>query len=435
MKAIILCAGKGERLQPLTNTIPKPMIPINNRPLLEYNILLCKKHGITEIAVNTSYLPEQIKEYFGDGSKFGVKIKYSFEPELIGTSGALNNFREFLDETFAVIYGDNLTDIDLTEMYKYHKQNNAIATTAVRNKPAEYKTQSLILADENKRIIKFLEKPSEELVQSLVKDTKIISSGLYILEPEILNFIPEGYSDFAYDIFPKLIKNGKSLFAFIMDKYHFREVGKIEKYELAKKEIESGEVKLSFLESNKAVFLDRDGVINEILYEPEGKLMSPCNLEQLKILPKVKEGIQMLKDQGFKIVTVSNQPGVAFGYLNKEKLEEINKFLKEELGIDETYNCPHHPKFTGDCDCRKPKVGLIEQAAKEFNIDVKNSYMAGDNISDIQMGQTARVKKTFRIGAERADIMELQHKKGIFPDFTSLNLIDVAEKIKEIESN
>ena len=113
MKALILCAGKGERLRPLTDTIPKPMVPINNKPLLEYNILLCKKHGITEIAINTSYLPEQIKQYFGNGEKFGVNIHYSYEPELLGTSGSVNNFRDFLDETFVVIYGDAVTDIDL----------------------------------------------------------------------------------------------------------------------------------------------------------------------------------------------------------------------------------------------------------------------------------------------------------------------------------
>ncbi len=185
---------------------------------------------------------------------------------------------------------------------------------------------------------------------------------------------------------------------------------------------------------NKAVFLDRDGVINEILYEPDGNLMSPANLEQLKILSNVKEGIQLMKNMGFKVIVISNQPGVQFGYLRKEKLEEIDRFLKQELNIDAIYECIHHPKYTGECECRKPKIGLVNQAKQDFNIDVSSSYMVGDNLSDIQTGINAKVKKTFRIGILREDIMELQHQKKIYPDFTLPNLVEVAKKIEEIET-
>src|SRR3989344_3158069 len=442
MKALILCAGRGERLKPLTDTIPKPMVPINNKPLLEYSILLCKKHGITEIAINTSYLPEKIKEYFGNGEKFGVNINYSYEPELLGTSGALNNFLKFLDETFLVFYGDAITDINVTEMLNYHKNKKSLATLALRKKPKENETQSLIFADNNLKLTKFIEKPNEEQVQELAKDYKLINSGIYILEPQVLKYIPEGFSDFAYDIFPKLIEQGKEVHAFLMDNYYFREIGKIDKYELVKNEIESGKIKLNFLnsennkikmkEKSKAVFLDRDGTINENLYEVDGKIMSPANLEQLKILPNVKQGILELKKQGFKIISVTNQPGVAFGYLLSKKLEEINNFLKKELGIDEIYSCIHHPK--DNCECRKPNPALILQAAKDFNIDITNSYMVGDSLSDIQTGNNAKVKKTFLLGIIREDVLAIQHQKNIFPDYTCKELVEVAEKIKEIES-
>ena len=184
---------------------------------------------------------------------------------------------------------------------------------------------------------------------------------------------------------------------------------------------------------NKAVFLDRDGVINEIVYEVDGKIMAPANLEQLKILPKVKEGIAELKNQGFKIISITNQPGIAFGYLTKEKLDEINSFLKKELGIDEIYSCTHHIKYTGDCNCRKPKTGLIEQAKKDFDLNIQDSYIVGDSLSDIETGKNAKVKNTFLIGIVREDILNLQHQKGIFPDFTLPNLVDVANKIKELE--
>lgn len=247
MKGIILSAGKGERLMPLTETMPKPLVPIKARPLLEYNLRLLKYHNIDEVCINTSYLANKIKETIGTGEKLGLKIHYSFEPELLGTSGALNNFRTILDETFVVIYGDNLTDINLQEMLQHHKKNKAIVTIALRNKPKDYKTQSLILATPELKITKFLEKPSDEEVQKITGDHKLINSGIYIMEPEIFNYLPDGFSDFAYDIFPKLIQGGHPIFGFLIDKYYFREVGRIDKYELAKSEVESGKVKFYFM--------------------------------------------------------------------------------------------------------------------------------------------------------------------------------------------
>lgn len=442
MKAIILSAGRGERLMPLTVTIPKPMIQINNKPVLEYLIMLCKKHGIDEIAINTSYLPEKIKEYFGDGKKFGVKIRYSFEKELLGTSGALNNFRDFFNETFFVIYGDNVTDIDLTKMLEFHKEKGGIATLALRKKPKNKIPSSFVVADENLKITNFIEKPSLELFEKICKDFYLSNSGIYILEPEILDFIPLGFSDFAFNIFPKLLEKGKKMYAFMMDEYYFREVGKVDKYELIRKELESGQFKLSYATDNKkdkAIFLDKDGTINENIYEVDGRLMSPANIEQIKILDFVKEGIIDMKKQGFKIIVVTNQPGLAFGYIDIKKFNEMTNFLKKELEIDEIYYCPHHSskgkvkEFVKDCNCRKPLPTLIQKAAEDFDIDIKKSYMVGDSLSDVQMGTNAGVKKTFLLGIIREDILFIQHQKGIFPDYTCKDLFEVAKKIREIE--
>jgi len=187
------------------------------------------------------------------------------------------------------------------------------------------------------------------------------------------------------------------------------------------------------MKMNKTIFLDKDGVINEHVYETDGKIMSPTTMEQTKILPNVKQGIQNLKEQGFKIIVITNQPGIAFGYLRLEKLKEINEFLKKEFEIDEIYFCPHHPKITGECECRKPKIGMILQAAKDFNLDLENSYTVGDSLSDIETGKNAKTKKNFLIGVARKDILDLQHQKNIFPDYTLPDLIEVAKKIKEIE--
>lgn len=441
MKALILCAGKGTRLMPLTEKMPKPLIPINNKPVLEYLILLCKKHGVDEIFINTSHLPEKIKEYFGNGEKWGVKIIYSYEPELLGTSGALNNFKTFLNETFFLIYGDNVTDIDLTRMLKFHKKNNALATLALRKKSKEQKAASFVTMNDKFQLTSVVEKPSDTEFNKLCKNFYLSNSGIYVLEPKILKCIPKGFSDFAYDIFPKLIKKGKKLAGFMMDEYYFREVGKIEKYKLAKNEIESGIKKLSYLGKNKAVFIDRDGVINENVYEVDGQIMSPATLEQLKILPKVKEGIEKLKENGFKIISITNQPGIAFGYTTLDKLSQINNFLKKELKIDEVYYCPHHPskglvlEFIKNCQCRKPKIGMILQAARDFDLDIQSSYMVGDSLSDIDTGNNAGVKKTFLIGTVREDILAIQHEKNIFPDYTFPNLLEISKKIDNLEKN
>ncbi len=183
---------------------------------------------------------------------------------------------------------------------------------------------------------------------------------------------------------------------------------------------------------NRAVFLDRDGVVNEIIYEPDGNIMAPATIAQVKIIKHAKEGIAQIKALNFKIIVITNQPGVAFGYLSEEKLKEINEFLKNELGIDEIYSCIHNPKKE-DCICHKPKTGLIDKAKKDFNIDVKNSYMVGDSLSDIQTGVNFGAKKTFRIGILREDILELQHQKKIYPNYTLPDLIQVANKLKDIE--
>ena len=186
---------------------------------------------------------------------------------------------------------------------------------------------------------------------------------------------------------------------------------------------------------NKAVFLDKDGVINENIYLVDGHIMSPATIGQIKIIPNVKEGIDKIKKMGFKVIVITNQPGVAMGYINEKSLVEMNEYLKDKLGIDEIYYCPHKESLSGLCKCRKPKIGLIERAKKDFNIDAENSYMVGDNLSDIKAGENAKVKKTFLIGSKKIDILNLINEQRICPNFIVPSLIEVAKKINEIESN
>jgi len=211
LKAVILAAGKGTRLGALTRSLPKPLLEIRGKPILQYNIELCRKHGITRIFVNTHHLARKIKEFLGDGKKFGVSITDSYEPELLGTAGALNNFKSDLQvEPFFVIYGDNIIDYDLTSMYQFHQLKKGIATIALFEK-RDVSMSGIAVLTKDGRILKFIEKPKpKEEVSHLA------NAGLYVLSPQIFDYIHGGFSDFGKNIFPKLIREGKNLFGIVM---------------------------------------------------------------------------------------------------------------------------------------------------------------------------------------------------------------------------
>ena len=209
MKAMILSAGAGTRLLPLTLTIPKPMLSITNKPALEHIIDLCKKHNISKIKMNLHYLPEYIDKYFKDGKQFGVDISYSIEKKLLGTAGGIKRVQSFFDETFVVLSGDGFTDIDLSSMLEFHKNSGSKATIAVKevDDPSKF---GVVVADSNFKIMSFQEKPKKEDALS-----KLVNLGIYIFEPEILDLIPpkEEY-DFGLQLFPKLLKDKIPFYAF-----------------------------------------------------------------------------------------------------------------------------------------------------------------------------------------------------------------------------
>jgi len=203
-KAIILAGGKSSGLKSLTELLPKPMLRIKNKPILEHNLEMLKNCGIKDIIISLGYRGEKIKEYFGDGSQFGVNISYVEEEEPMGTAGPLNLLKENINSTFILMNGDELKDIDIEDMFAFHRKNKSIATlalTTVEN-PSEY---GVAVMNGNK-IMTFIEKPSKHNAPS-----KLISAGLYILEPEVLKIVPEGFSMIENDVFPKLASNDKLL--------------------------------------------------------------------------------------------------------------------------------------------------------------------------------------------------------------------------------
>ncbi|MGM3306382.1 sugar phosphate nucleotidyltransferase [Anabaena sp. WFMT] len=252
MKAMILAAGKGTRVRPITYTIPKPMIPILQKPVMEFLLELLRQHGFDEIMVNVSHLAEEIENYFRDGQRFGVQIAYSFEGkidddgklvgEAIGSAGGMRriqDFSPFFDDTFVVLCGDALIDLDLTAAVKWHKSKGSIATIITKSVPQEeVSSYGVVVTDEDNRIKAFQEKPSTEEALSTN-----INTGIYIFEPEVFDYIPSGVEyDIGGDLFPKLVKINAPFYAIPMD-FEWVDIGKVPDYWRAIRGVLLGEIK------------------------------------------------------------------------------------------------------------------------------------------------------------------------------------------------
>lgn len=223
-KALILAGGQGTRLRPITHEIPKPLIPLHDKPILQHTIDLFKRYGITEILISVGYKAEKIKEFFGNGKRFGVDIIYLEENEPLGTAGPLNLAREHLTDTFMMCNADELKNIDLHEMYLFHKESGAKATIALTTvaDPSQYGVAKLM----GNKILEFIEKPAQGTAPS-----NLINAGLYVLEPSIFDFVPKGTGSIERDIFPKIAQEGK-LFGFPFSGQWF-DTGTLERYEEA----------------------------------------------------------------------------------------------------------------------------------------------------------------------------------------------------------
>ena len=210
-KAILLAAGQGVRLRPLTQTVPKCMVPVAGKPLLEHNVEWLKKYGVTDLVINLHYLPESVVSYFGDGGRWGVRITYSREAELLGTAGAVKKVRDIFDGPFFVWYGDNLSTCRLDRLWAMHTARGGVATIALHER--EDPTQSGIVGmDEDDRITRFLEKPRPDQIFS-----HWVSAGIIALDPRVLDSIPgHGASDFGRDVFPRLLEEGAAIYGYKM---------------------------------------------------------------------------------------------------------------------------------------------------------------------------------------------------------------------------
>jgi len=251
MKAMILAAGKGTRVRPITHTIPKPMIPIIQKPVMEFLLELLREHGFTEIMVNVSHLAEEIENYFRDGQRFGVEIAYSFEGRIedgeligdaMGSAGGLKKiqtFQRFFDDTFVVLCGDALIDLDLSEAVRRHKAKGAMASLITKRVPRELvSSYGVVVTDDDGRVRSFQEKPAVDEAAS-----DMINTGIYIFEPEVLDYVPAGVPfDIGSDLFPRLVADGAAFYALPME-FEWVDIGKVPDYWQAIRSVLQGQVR------------------------------------------------------------------------------------------------------------------------------------------------------------------------------------------------
>lgn len=412
MQTIIMAGGRGTRISELFPDIPKPLIPIDGIPVLEREICSLASQGFTDIILTISYLHEKIEEHFGDGSKWGVHIEYFVEDSPMGNAGAL--FKQDLKKDFLLLNADAVFDVDFNRMVDFHKSHGGLVTLFTHPNSHPYDS-GLIIADKNGAVEQWLAKEDErpEYYRNRV------NAGLHVINPSILEHsgidadkvgtVGENGKPIKVDLDRQLLKplagTGK-MFCYDSPEY-VKDMGTPERYYSVCEDYKSGRVSGKNLKNKqKAVFLDRDGTINKYV----GFLR---NIDEFELIDGVADAIKKINASGYLAVVVTNQPVIARGEVSFEELEEIHNKMETLLGkegayLDAIYFCPHHPhkgyegerpELKFDCDCRKPKPGMLLKAAQDFNIDLAQSWMVGDGENDIKAGQNAGCQ-TALIGSE-----------------------------------
>jgi NDP-sugar pyrophosphorylase family protein len=234
LRALLLAAGEGQRLRPLTLHMPKPMVPVGGRPILAHLVGLLRRHGITEIAMNLHYRPEAIVDYFGSGADFGVTLTYSYEEQLLGSAGAARSLEHFLTDTFVVLYGDVLTNVDLTSLVAHHSESHSAGTIGLYE-VSDPSRCGIVELDEAMRVLRFVEKPAPGTIQG-----NLANSGILVLEPSVIRYIPEtGPTDFGLHLFPKLLSEGIPLSGKRLDGY-ILDIGSPDRLEQAEADYAAG---------------------------------------------------------------------------------------------------------------------------------------------------------------------------------------------------
>lgn len=422
MKVVIMAGGKGTRISSVASDIPKPMIKIEGKPVLEHEVECLRDQGFTDIIITVSHLGDVIIDYFGDGSgispitkrPFGVHIEYYFENEPLGNAGALFKIKDKLTSDFLLLNADAVFDVDFNRFVAFHRKHGGLVTLFTHPNSHPYDS-GLIIADKSGVVNQWLAK--EDVRPKYYQNR--VNAGLHVIAPAVLEqsdivaekvgVMDENGKPVKVDLDRQLLKplagTGK-MFCYDSPEY-VKDMGTPERYYSVCDDYKAGRVSGKNLKNKqKAIFLDRDGTINKYV----GFLR---NINQFELIDGVSEAIKKINASGYLAIVVTNQPVIARGEVSFEELEEIHRKMETLLGekgayLDSIYYCPHHPHkgYEGerpelkiDCKCRKPKPGMLVKAAQDFNIDLSQSWMVGDGENDIKAGQNAGCR-TALIGSE-----------------------------------
>lgn len=430
MKAVIQAGGKGTRISEITgDVIPKPMLEISGYPILYHQMMNLKKNGITDITVIIGHLGNVIKDYFGDGKQFGLNISYVEEDpqKPLGTAGSLYFLKDKLKENFVFLLADVFIDIDFEKMEQYHIANNADVTLLTH--PNGHPFDSDLVVEEG-GVVKAFDYKSNDRTTYNYKN--LVNAGVMIFSPSVFKYLTELRKyNYEKDIIVPLINDGKVV-SYKSSEYA-KDMGTPERYRRVQEDYNSGICDAKNLANKqKAIFLDRDGTINEYV----GFLRKE---EDFRLIPGVSEAIKKINNSGYLAIVVTNQPVIARGEVTEEELEEIHKKMETLLGldgayIDDIYYCPHHPDkgFEGEipelkieCDCRKPKTGMLEKAAREHNIDLSSSIMIGDSTLDIKMAENEGMQSILLKTGQKGE----DGKYDVSPTLIAEDLNDAINKI------
>lgn len=414
----ILAGGMGTRLHSRTGDLPKPLAPINGKPVLQYQVELCAAHGFRRIALLVHYQSEAIREHFGDGSSWGVEITYVVEKEARGTAGALRDALHIMEERFLVLYADTFADVDLAKLWAFASQGDSAGTLLLHPNDHPNDSDLVEVSDDGFVLgIRPYPHPEGHVYPNLV------NAALYVLRKQpVAELVPaQGKHDLAKHTFGAILACGLRLRAYLTPEY-IKDMGTPARLEKVERDLLVGlPERLSSRQPRTAVFLDRDGTLNE-------EVDHLADQRQLRLLPGAAAAVRRLNRAGVLAVCVTNQPVLARGQVGWDGMRAIHARLDQLLGeehayLDRLYLCPHHPDtgFTGEvpelkiaCGCRKPEPGLIDRAVRELEIDRRRSWLIGDATTDILAGRRAGLGTVLvRTGYAGGD-----EKHAIVPDYT-----------------